>query len=85
MVFQGPFSSLSPRLTLEEIVGEGLRVHHPQLSAQQRREQVARTLSDVGLSETLFPGLLQRYPHEFSGGQPQPIEIARALVGEPIS
>jgi microcin C transport system ATP-binding protein len=83
VVFQDPFSSLSPRMTLEEIVGEGLRVHHPHLNAHQRREQVAQTLSEVGLTEALFPGLLQRYPHEFSGGQRQRIAIARALVVEP--
>jgi microcin C transport system ATP-binding protein len=83
VVFQDPFSSLSPRMTIEEIVGEGLRVHHTQLSAVLRREQVLKTLADVGMTEELFPGLLQRYPHEFSGGQRQRIAIARALVVEP--
>ena len=83
VVFQDPFSSLSPRLTVEEIVGEGLWVHHPQLSAEKRRQQVRQTLAEVGLDDVQFPGLLQRYPHEFSGGQRQRIAIARALVVEP--
>ena len=83
VVFQDPFSSLSPRMTIEEIVGEGLAVHHPGMGPQERRDKVLQTLADVGLSETQFPGLLQRYPHEFSGGQRQRIAIARALVVEP--
>jgi microcin C transport system ATP-binding protein len=83
VVFQDPFSSLSPRLTIEEIVGEGLVVHAPQLSTQQRRSKVLALLQEVGLTEAQFPGLLQRYPHQFSGGQRQRIAIARALVVEP--
>jgi len=83
VVFQDPFSSLSPRMTIEEIVGEGLRVHHPEMGSAQRREQVALTLAEVGLSQTQFPGLLMRYPHEFSGGQRQRIAIARALAVRP--
>jgi microcin C transport system ATP-binding protein len=83
VVFQDPFSSLSPRLTVEEIVGEGLRVHQPQLSAQQRQAQVISALAEVGLQEAQFAGLLQRYPHQFSGGQRQRIAIARALIAEP--
>jgi microcin C transport system ATP-binding protein len=83
VVFQDPFSSLSPRMTVEEIVGEGLLVHHPELNVAQRRERVAQTLDDVGLTERQFPGLLQRYPHEFSGGQRQRLAIARALIVEP--
>jgi microcin C transport system ATP-binding protein len=83
VVFQDPFSSLSPRLTVEEIVGEGLLVHQPELSAQQRRTQVDAALAEVGLTETQFPGLLLRYPHQFSGGQRQRIAIARALIVQP--
>jgi microcin C transport system ATP-binding protein len=83
VVFQDPYSSLSPRMTVEEIVGEGLRVHAPRLSAAERRLRVARVLADVGLSAEQFPGLPQRYPHEFSGGQRQRVAIARALIIEP--
>jgi microcin C transport system ATP-binding protein len=83
VVFQDPFSSLSPRMTVEEIVGEGLRVHAPQLSIAQRQERVLATLNEVGLGQAQFPNLLQRYPHEFSGGQRQRIAIARALIVEP--
>ncbi|WP_047217227.1 MULTISPECIES: ABC transporter ATP-binding protein [Delftia] len=83
VVFQDPYSSLSPRLTLEQIVGEGLRVHAPALTGRQRRDRVVDMLSAVGLTDEQFPGLLDRYPHEFSGGQRQRIAIARALVLEP--
>ena len=83
VVFQDPFSSLSPRLTVEEIVGEGMRVHAPQESGAGRRARVEAALADVGLTHAQFPGLLGRYPHEFSGGQRQRIAIARALILEP--
>jgi microcin C transport system ATP-binding protein len=79
VVFQDPFSSLSPRQTIERIVGEGLALHRPQLDADARREKVIATLREVGLDRTV----LHRYPHEFSGGQRQRIAIARALVLEP--
>jgi microcin C transport system ATP-binding protein len=79
VVFQDPYGSLSPRMSIEEVVGEGLRVHHRNLSAQEREARVIAALQDVGLdSETRH-----RYPHEFSGGQRQRIAVARALVLEP--
>ena len=83
VVFQDPFSSLSPRLTVEEIVGEGLLVHAPELPAPERATRVRAALAEVGLTETQFPNLLARYPHEFSGGQRQRIALARALIVGP--
>jgi len=79
VVFQDPFSSLSPRLSVFQIVEEGLRVHGLGASESQRRERVAAALSEVGLD----PATMDRYPHEFSGGQRQRIAIARAMVLEP--
>ncbi|MEM5331081.1 dipeptide ABC transporter ATP-binding protein [Paraburkholderia sp. JHI2823] len=79
VVFQDPFSSLSPRQTIERIVGEGLALHRPDLSGDERRKRIVGVLREVGLDRTA----LQRYPHEFSGGQRQRIAIARTLVLEP--
>jgi microcin C transport system ATP-binding protein len=83
VVFQDPFSSLSPRMTVEEIVGEGLRVHAPSADGPQRQRQVLDALAEVGLEGTQFVNLLSRYPHEFSGGQRQRIAVARALIVQP--
>jgi microcin C transport system ATP-binding protein len=84
VVFQDPLSALSPRLTIEAIVGEGLEIHEPQLDAASRRGRVLQALYDVGLTEGgQAESLLQRYPHEFSGGQRQRIAIARALIVQP--
>ncbi|MBP0112513.1 MULTISPECIES: ABC transporter ATP-binding protein [Bradyrhizobium] len=79
IVFQDPFGSLSPRMSVADIVAEGLSVHQPKLSREEREARVVKALEDVGLDpETRF-----RYPHEFSGGQRQRISIARAVVLEP--
>lgn len=79
VVFQDPFSSLSPRMSIEQIIGEGLKLHFPALSPDQRRERIEAVMEEVGLE----PAMLERYPHEFSGGQRQRIAIARAVVLEP--
>jgi microcin C transport system ATP-binding protein len=79
IVFQDPYGSLSPRMSVGEIVGEGLAVHQPALSGAERDRLVAEALREVGLD----PAMMSRYPHEFSGGQRQRIAIARALVLKP--
>ena len=79
IVFQDPFGSLSPRMPVSDIIGEGLKVHRPDLTAAQRDELVADALKDVALN----PDTRHRFPHEFSGGQRQRIAIARAMVLEP--
>ena len=79
IVFQDPFGSLSPRLSVAEIVAEGLSIHQPHLSYGERDDKVARVLEEVGLD----PASRSRYPHEFSGGQRQRISIARAMILEP--
>ncbi|MGI4815723.1 MAG: ABC transporter ATP-binding protein [Janthinobacterium lividum] len=79
VVFQDPYSSLSPRYTIERIVGEGLALHHPDWDDARRRARIIAALREVGIDRTA----LHRYPHEFSGGQRQRIAIARALAVEP--
>ena len=79
IVFQDPYGSLSPRMSVSDIIEEGLWVHHPGLTRAEREKRVVDALTDVGLDpQTRF-----RYPHEFSGGQRQRIAVARALVLEP--
>jgi microcin C transport system ATP-binding protein len=84
VVFQDPFGSLSPRMTIEQIVGEGVALHMPELSPAQRRQRILAMLSEVGLDAAHgIDNILTRYPHEFSGGQRQRIAIARAVVLRP--
>jgi peptide/nickel transport system ATP-binding protein len=79
MIFQDPYGSLNPRMTVEQIVGEALDIHKLTDSKSARRKRILELLKDVGLD----PIYAQRYPHEFSGGQRQRIGIARALAVEP--
>jgi microcin C transport system ATP-binding protein len=79
IVFQDPYGSLSPRMSISDIIEEGLWVHHPGLSRAEREQRVVAALNDVGLD----PQTRYRYPHEFSGGQRQRVALARALVLEP--
>ncbi|MFH4398728.1 ABC transporter ATP-binding protein [Vibrio diabolicus] len=79
MVFQDPYGSLSPRMTIGEIITEGLTVHQPMLSKKERMQKARDVLREVRLD----PASINRYPHEFSGGQRQRIAIARALILEP--
>src|SRR5262249_17899159 len=79
VVFQDPYGSLSPRMSVSDIIEEGLWVHHPKMSKEERERKVIKALRDVDLD----PDTRHRYPHEFSGGQRQRIAIARAIVLEP--
>lgn len=79
MIFQDPFGSLNPRMTVLSIIGEALEIHFPKMSRSDRKDRVVDLLRQVGLKEQM----LYRYPHEFSGGQRQRIGIARALAVEP--
>jgi len=79
IVFQDPYGSLSPRMSVSDIIEEGLWVHHPHLNRRECEQRVLAALNDVGLD----PDTRHRYPHEFSGGQRQRIALARALVLEP--
>jgi microcin C transport system ATP-binding protein len=79
IVFQDPFGALSPRMSVGDIIAEGLTVHQPKLTYEEREARVIKALKDVGLD----PNMRFRYPHEFSGGQRQRISIARAVVLEP--
>ncbi|RWN53436.1 ABC transporter ATP-binding protein [Mesorhizobium sp.] len=79
IVFQDPFGSLSPRMSVSEIIEEGLKIHEPKLSPDERDKRIVDVLGEVGLD----PATRNRYPHEFSGGQRQRIAIARAMVLNP--
>ena len=79
MIFQDPLASLNPRMNIGEIIAEPLKIYQPHLSAAEVKEKVQAMMLKVGL----LPNLINRYPHEFSGGQCQRIGIARALIIEP--
>ncbi|MEM7301279.1 MAG: ABC transporter ATP-binding protein [Pseudomonadota bacterium] len=79
VVFQDPFGSLSPRMSISEIIAEGLVIHHPGVDRDEVDDRVAKSLEEVGLD----PAARHRYPHEFSGGQRQRIAIARAMILQP--
>lgn len=79
MIFQDPFGSLNPRLSIQAIIAEPLEIHFPAMTRPERRDRVADLLRQVGLK----PEMMTRYPHEFSGGQRQRIGIARALAVKP--
>ena len=80
IVFQDPFSSLSPRMTIEQIISEGLEIHQKKLSKDEKKDKIKKIIKEVGLD---YEDIHQRFPHEFSGGQRQRIAIARALVLKP--
>ena len=79
MIFQDPMASLNPRKKVEDIIGEGLDIHHMYKTQDERREKVEKILEKVGLA----PEHAERYPHQFSGGQRQRVGIARALIMNP--
>ena len=79
VVFQDPFSSLSPRMNIKQIIEEGLKIHFPELTAEERYQKIINVINEVSLEESM----LSRYPHEFSGGQRQRIAIARVVILEP--
>ncbi len=80
VVFQDPYSSLSPRMNIEDIISEGLMVHYPNISSEEKGKKLKNVLEKVGLE---YENTIEKYPHEFSGGQRQRIAIARALILEP--
>lgn len=79
MIFQDPFSSLNPRHTIKQIIGEGLEINRKDLSKEEKDDLIKKTLNEVNLDEAV----LHRFPHEFSGGQRQRIAIARAIILNP--
>ncbi len=79
IIFQDPLASLNPRMTIGDIIAEPLTVHYPEMSSDQRKEKVREIMAQVGL----LPLMINRYPHEFSGGQCQRIGIARAMILRP--
>ena len=79
MIFQDPLASLNPRMTVGEIIADPLKTLMPEVDAEERRVRVIKIMEAVGL----LPEMINRYPHEFSGGQAQRIGIARALITEP--
>lgn len=79
MIFQDPLASLNPRITVGDIIAEPLKTHFPKMKKQEMRQKVAEMMEKVGMSASL----INRYPHEFSGGQCQRIGIARALITNP--
>jgi len=79
IIFQDPLASLNPRMTIGDIIAEPLTVHYPELSRDERKQRVAKIMEEVGL----LPQMINRYPHEFSGGQCQRIGVARAMILRP--
>jgi microcin C transport system ATP-binding protein len=80
IIFQDPFSSLSPRMTIEEIISEGLNIHQKKLNSEDKKNKIKEIVKEVGMD---FDQIYNRFPHEFSGGQRQRIAIARALILKP--